>query len=214
MSTGYTKPKRHELQEDLKMIAELPDRITEFKQVRLKEILNYINQEKQNRLKMIDHLLIHNPGSTFEHWARNIYSVFNLNELNSLKDFIINHLKDPNRKLNNDFKPFRERKRYEQFRKYFDERVNVVGKNEYQEISAIFQMILKCDLIEPIGQKQFMKWLLDKELIDENLHGELDITGQFVSAKKSCKPEIRRKSFKQIFELENIDLELILGLKK
>ena len=92
MSTGYTKPKRHELQEDLKMIAELPDRITEFKQVRLKEILNYINQEKQNRLKVIDHLLIHNPGSTFEHWARNIYSVFNLNELNSLKDFIINHL--------------------------------------------------------------------------------------------------------------------------
>lgn len=98
MSTGYTKPKGHELQEDLKMIAEVPDRITEFKQVRLKEILIYIDREEQDRLKIINHLLIHQPESTFEHWAKNVRSVFTLNELKELKGFIINHLNSINGK--------------------------------------------------------------------------------------------------------------------
>lgn len=92
MSTGYTKPKWHELQEDLEMIAEVPDRITEFKQVRLKEILIYIDRAEQDRLKLISHLLIHQPERTFEHWAKNARSVFTLNELKELKGFIINYL--------------------------------------------------------------------------------------------------------------------------
>ncbi|WP_290626876.1 hypothetical protein [Altibacter sp.] len=92
MSTGYTKPQWHELREDLKLIAELPERINEYKRTRLLEILVYIDQERENRLIHIYHLLDVQPGSTFEHWAENVSSVFNLNQLNALKDFIINHL--------------------------------------------------------------------------------------------------------------------------
>lgn len=102
MSTGYTKPKGHELQEDLKMIAEVPERINEFKRVRLKEILIYIGREKENRLMLINHLLINQPNSTFEHWAQNVSSVFNLNELNALKSFIINHLNSETPKQSKD----------------------------------------------------------------------------------------------------------------
>lgn len=92
MSTGITKPKRHELQSDLMAIAEIPERVKVITSIRLKELLIYIDAEIQSRLRDIDHLLIAQQGSTFEHWAESVSSVFNYNQLIQLKEVIINHL--------------------------------------------------------------------------------------------------------------------------
>ncbi|NGX83111.1 hypothetical protein [Aequorivita sp. KMM 9714] len=105
MNTGINKPKRHELQSDLLAIAEIPDRVKVTTSIRLQELIIYVNSEIQNRLRDINHLLLAQPTTTFEHWAQNAYSVFNYNQLIQLREIIQNEI---NGSLNYNDKIFKD----------------------------------------------------------------------------------------------------------
>lgn len=104
MSTGITKPKRHELQNDLTAIAEIPERVEGISVIRLKEILIYIDTEIDYRIRDANELVTANYGKypypkeylsnrELDYWLRNTFQ-FGLNyyDLKYLQSHIVNYL--------------------------------------------------------------------------------------------------------------------------
>lgn len=104
MSTGITKPKRHELQNDLSAIAEIPERVESISVIRLKEILIYIDNEIHNRISFADEMVRANygkfeypkkylPNKQLEYWLKKIFQFgLNYNDLKYLQSHISNYL--------------------------------------------------------------------------------------------------------------------------